>query len=360
MSKQRSLLLFENSIKSEATREKYLYYLNKFKEFYKLRDYDNILQIPQDKIQIMVEDYVMDLKKRVNPNAVPTPMYAIQSFLEVNDVELKWKKIKKLYPAKIKKSGGKAWLTKEIQRMLRFTSELRTIVLVHFIAASGMRIGAVPELHIRHLTRIENCYTILVYEDSTEEYITFLTPEATKLLDEYLDKRRNDGEHLGPNSPLFRTKYRIGIAKTRPMSQGATEAVIRKLIHKAGLRINKKGHRYDQQADHGFRKRWNTIVKTTDGMKIIMAEKMFAHSTPTIPLDETYLDPSIDKLFSEFKKAIPELTIDETERLRINNEHLQKEKSDLENEKHKVTKLERDMKNVNTILEEIQKRLKEN
>ncbi len=74
MSKQRSLLLFENSIKSEATREKYLYYLSKFKDFYKLRDYDSILQIPTEKLQEMVEDYVMDLKKRVNPNTVPTPI----------------------------------------------------------------------------------------------------------------------------------------------------------------------------------------------------------------------------------------------------------------------------------------------
>ncbi len=67
MSNQRSLLLFENSIKSEATREKYLYYLSKFKDFYKLRDYDSVLQIPTEKLQEMVEDYVMDLKKRVNP-----------------------------------------------------------------------------------------------------------------------------------------------------------------------------------------------------------------------------------------------------------------------------------------------------
>ena len=108
-------MLFENSIKTEETREKYFYYLKKFKEFYKLRDFDSIIQIPVGKLQIMVEDYVMDLKKRVSPNTVPTPMYAIQSFFEVNDVELKWKKIKRLYPAKIKKTGSKAWTTKNIQ-----------------------------------------------------------------------------------------------------------------------------------------------------------------------------------------------------------------------------------------------------
>lgn len=340
MSDQRSLLLFENSIKSEATREKYLYYLSKFKDFYKLRDYDSILQIPTEKLQEMVEDYVMDLKKRVNPNTIPTPMYAIQSFLEANDVELKWKKIKKLYPAKVKKSGGKAWTTKDIQKMLGQTSELRTKSLVHLLAASGIRIGGAAELELKHLTKMpEDCYAILIYEDSTEEYTTFLTPEASKALDEYLDRRRRDGEYLGPNSPVFRVKYRIGIEKVRPMSQKAMEAVFSKLIHKAGLRTNKKGYRYDRQADHGFRKRWNTIMKTTEGVKISLAEKMFGHSF-TIPLDETYLDPTLEKLFENYKKAIPELTIDEAERLRIKNEKLVKEKSEVKKLEKRIEELE--------------------
>jgi len=56
---QRSLLLFENSLKTEATREKYLYYLGRFKDFYKLKDYDSMLTIEQKQLQIMVEDYVI-------------------------------------------------------------------------------------------------------------------------------------------------------------------------------------------------------------------------------------------------------------------------------------------------------------
>jgi len=43
----------------------------------------------------MVKDYVMDLKKRVNPNSVSTYLYAIQAFLETNDIELNWKKIRR-------------------------------------------------------------------------------------------------------------------------------------------------------------------------------------------------------------------------------------------------------------------------
>jgi len=358
--KQRSILLFENSIKSEETREKYFYYLKKFKEFYKLRGFDSIIQIPVGKLQIMVEDYVMDLKKRVSPNSVPTPMCAIQSFLELNDIELRWKKIKRLYPAKVKKSGGKAWTTKDIQKMLSCTSELRTKAIVHLLASTACRIGALPDLKLKHLGQMQDgSKSILVYEDSTEEYTVFLTPEASMSLDAYFEKRQADKEYFDSESPLFRAKYQLGIQKVKPITKKAIEAITNSLIKKAGLRGEKKGNRYDVQADHGFRKRFNTILKTTSGVNLSLAERLMGHSV-TIPLDNVYLDLTTERLFEEFKKAIPELTIDDSERLKINNENLQKEKSDLENEKQKVTKLEQDMQNVNIVIEEIRKRLEKN
>jgi len=40
-------------------------------------------------LQIMVEDYIMDLKKRVNPNSVPTYINPLQTFLDVNENEIK-------------------------------------------------------------------------------------------------------------------------------------------------------------------------------------------------------------------------------------------------------------------------------
>ena len=47
--KPRTLLLFENSIKSEATRKLYNYALKKFVEYYKLRFIESILKIPDKK-----------------------------------------------------------------------------------------------------------------------------------------------------------------------------------------------------------------------------------------------------------------------------------------------------------------------
>ena len=358
---QRSMLIFENTIKSPATQKTYLYHLNKFMLFFDVKDYDGLAAITQKKLQIMMEDYVMHLKKTISPNAINLPIAAVKAFLDCNDVELRWSKIKRLKPARAKKTGGEAWLTSEVAKMLSFTTELRTKTLVHFIASSGIRIGALEDIKMRHIKQIDDCKSILVYDGTNEEYVTFLTPEASLMFDDYIQKRESNGERLTSESPAFRSSYQLGYAKVKPSNTNALKEIIRALILKSGLRINqiKIGKRYNKQADHGFRKRFNTILKTTSDMNISLAEKMMGHSV-TVALDNVYLDPTVEQLFKEFKKAIPELTIDESERLKIKNNKLQKEKSNLENEKWKVTRLEKKMDDVNVILDELQKRIKTN
>ncbi|WP_316506057.1 hypothetical protein [Nitrosopumilus sp.] len=76
-------------------------------------------------------------------------------------------------------------------------------------------IGIFNGLKIKHLKEIDDetygkCYAIIGYADEREEYITFLTPEAAKTLDQYFEKRRADGEKLTPESPIFREKYLLG------------------------------------------------------------------------------------------------------------------------------------------------------
>ena len=342
------MLIFENTIKSPATRKTYLYHLNKFMLFFDVKDYDGLAAITQKKLQIMMEDYVMHLKKTISPNAINLPIAAVKAFLDCNDVELRWSKIKRLKPARVKKTGGEAWLTSEVAKMLSFITELRTKTLVHFIASSGIRIGALEDIKMRHIKQIDDCKSILVYDGTNEEYVTFLTPEASLMFDDYIQKRESNGERLTPESPALRSSYQLGYAKVKPSNTNALKEIIRALILKSGLRINqiKIGKRYNKQADHGFRKRFNTILKTTSDMNISLVEKMMGHSV-TVALDNVYLDPTVEQLFKEFKKAIPELTIDDSERIRTEKKNLEQkqtevEKQRIENEKmlQRIEKLE--------------------
>ena len=85
--------------------------------------------------------------------------------------------------------------------------------------------------------------------------------------------------------------------------------------HKGSVEIKKRG-RYEKQANHAFRKRFDTILKSNQSVNINLAEKMMGHST-TIPLDNVYFKPAIEQLFDEYQKAIPELMIDDNHRFQL-------------------------------------------
>jgi len=284
----------------------------------------------------MIEDYVMDLKKRVNPNSVPTYLIPLQTFLDVNENEIKWKKIKRLFPAKIKSTGRRAYSTEDISKILRLESKQRNRVIIHILASTGMRRGALHELRIKHLRKMDNdCYAVLIYEGSTEEHWSFITPEASKELDSYLEKRTKDGEKLNENSPILRRIYQIGIQKVIPMTDKSVDQTVGRIVNRVGLRT-KNGNRFDTMLNHGFRKRFETIVKMNKEIPVAVAEKLIGHKAyyddrgNHIQLDDNYFVPETEQLFKFFEKVIPELTISDEARLEVANQKLQNEKSELE------------------------------
>jgi integrase/recombinase XerD len=315
-------------LNSKETIKQYTWYLKKFLEFYHIKGYDSLTTIEPNKLQTMIEDYVMDLKKRYSPNSLPTFYYPLQTFFEANDIELKWKKIKRLLPKKVKLSGDEAYTTQDIKKILDFAITQRNRALIHFLASSGVRVGAITGLCLRHLTEIQmGCKSVLIYDDSTEEYHTFLTPEASKAIDEYFNQRRKDGEHLTPDSPVFRENYQVGIQKPKFMTIQAVQGVIWRCTKQGGLRETKKGNRYSKQLDHSFRKRFNTILKLNKEINPNIIEKMMGHEKG---LDGVYLKPTKEEMFEEFKKGMADLTIDDSERVKAENFKLQLEKSTLE------------------------------
>lgn len=319
-------MLFQESCKSEHTRKIYLYYLDRFMAFSKITDYDTLAGTKPEQLQIMIEDYIMSLKKQVSPNTVQPMIYGVKSFLDANDIELKWRKIQKLFPEKVKRSGKLAWTRPQIYLMLKSARDSRARALIYFLSASGVRIGALPDLKIKHLSQIESCKVVTVYPDTKDEYITFLTPEASEALEQYFDKRKQDHENFNQNTPVFRSMYTVGSATPKAESKASLQEIIRHILIKAGIREKNPGvyKRHETQIDHGFRKYFNEIMKTTDGINLSYAEKMLGHSV-TISLDNHYLNNDLDKMFKEYKKAIPYLTIDETQRQQLKIDELKDE-----------------------------------
>lgn len=353
----RCILLLQSASKTKSTYKTYLYNLDRFRKYFMIKDFESLLKIESFKINEMIEDWIMYLTKQVSPNSIPTMYYGIELFFSMNDVLLNFKKLRRMLPSRVKKSGAKPWKTEDVRAMLDATRYKRDKALIHFLSSTGARIGSIEELSMKHLMNMpESCKAIFIYEDDKQEYWTFLTPEASNALEKYLEERSNDGERLNPNSPLFRTLYsRKNVHSPKPMAVMSARSVIYRCMKTARIKREKQGFAYDIQINHGFRKRFNTILKLENDLNSNIAEKLMGHKRG---LDGVYFQPTREECFEEFKKAIPELTIDES--LKLKSE-LGKEKSKMSeidfNKDKRIVELENRLNNTERLLLEIRNRL---
>ncbi len=340
----RSLVRFYAGIRSEITRKTYESDLKRFLRFVKIKDAGGLLQLKDSYLQELVEDYTIFLKKKeLRYNSVNCAVSALETFFFMNDKILNFKKIRKMMPEKLKLLGGKAWETENIKRMLESTTSLRNRAIIHLLASTGCRKGAVIGLKIRNVSEMpEGCKAILFYEGSKEEYTGFLTPEATKVLDLYLQERAGDGELLKPDSPLFRNKYSLGIGKVKPISYAGLKGMMGEIIGK--IRGKGDGSRREISSFHGFRKRFNTILKNNKEINLAIGEKLMGHSSKLIPLDTIYHTPSKEILFEEFCKAIPNLVIDSSERERIKRIKAEEKVDDMQKKQTEIDYMKEQIK----------------
>jgi integrase/recombinase XerD len=223
--------------------------------------------------------------------------------------------------------------------MLKYCERsIRKQSIIHFLASTGVRPAALvdPVLKIKHLKSMPNlndpinqphyCYAVKVYDESREGYWAFLTPEARKIIDRYLNGRKLTGEKLDDESPLFTTLGSRWNTKNQYLTDENMQEILGRIVKGSKIIRKKTGNRYDKSLVYMFRKRFNTVLKINNNVNSNIAEKLMAHKKG---LDGTYLQPSLDQFYAEFFKAISDLTIEDTERLRATNKILEKEKSEL-------------------------------
>jgi len=306
---------FYEVLKTPATRKSYQIHMKKFFD-YAHTDYDGLVKLPKNEIDDLIFNYIVSLKIKTEKTGKPSPnsynpmLYPIQTFLEQNDILLNWKKLKRYYPAKVPVSNQLAYQTVHIQKMLKLVNCPRDVSFVHLLASTGIRIGAVYDLTCSDLHYVQDGAVITIYKDSTNEYRVCLTPEATTALKTYLATRRNTKAH----DPLFTVRN-----NSRKLTDGSIKDIMKRLRNKIGLNVGQgRKTKNAYSANHAFRKR----------VEIIFSKASFEPSFKTyltnhdMTVSVYHYFKSIDdeSLYNEFKKAIPELTVDETERLKQKHE----------------------------------------
>jgi len=210
---------------------------------------------------------------------------------------------------------------------------------------------------------------IVVYENEEEEYVTFITPEASKAFEEYLEERKSHGEKITDDSFAFihekvAHKNFKNYEKYKPITEVLIRQILLPIIRNA--KVDRKrvpgSSRYRIAEVHGFRKFFATAVnraKIEVGHLEIPAinhndiEKILGHKNG---LKGLYYDPQNLDLFKEYKKAIPELTIDPTKRLMMENEKLESKNKDKQMLEDKVARQDQAIVKILSDLDELKKK----
>lgn len=349
----KDLVVFEKYCRSKATKEHYKYWFNDFLIWCKANvesmiTVEGLLQLKESALQEMVEDYVMEKRKVLSPNSLQLPIASLQLFFSMQDKVLNWKRIKKMIPEQIKKAGYSAYQNDDIKNMLVSAGRKRNRAFIHFLASTGCRIGTIPELKIKDLSDMQDdCKAVLFYEGTTDEYYGFLTPEARKALDEYLDERKKDGEYLNENSPVFRAEYRIGIQPVKSLTLRGIESLMERLVKKSKNRKKINRTRCNIMSAHGFRKRFASIIKLDNKISWAVSERLLGHKSY---LDEAYFRPTKENLFTEFKKVISDLTISDEDRIRAEKLLLENKLQAQKDQEKSVERLRKDFEESHAIV----------
>ena len=270
---------------------------------------------------------------------IRTPLAGVEKFLDVNRKLYHRKTLHSLITQDKDLGGGyEPFTNDDIAKMLSTTQKIRTKAIVLFLSSLGIRPSALVDPILKVVDLVEmphDCYAIKIYDGSREGYWGFLTPESRKAIDAYLRTRKRNGEVITEDSPLFASYARH--AKYKHMVPESLATTLQVLYRNAGIQRKKIGLRYNKALTYGFRKRFNTILKIDSSVNSNIAEKLMGHKRG---LDGAYLTPTREECFAEFVKAIPELTVGEEERQKIELTKQQEKITQLSKEKKRISELE--------------------
>ena len=364
--------LFLDSIKNKDTARRYNNLLHAFLKLIPNQIYQDALgKIPKDKemetlakffVEVARKDpdlvtniiaaYIKEDKKRVesgeiSPQTLPNHIKPIKAMLDSNRILIHWKSLTKLFPRIKRGSNDRAYTREEMQRMLEVSNDITDKVIILMFSSGGFRLEAWDYFTWKDVVFFRNedgSYkgaAVLVYRNDPEQYWTFITPEACSALEIYREKWRSDvGQYPKQDDPLIRAvKFPIPQRLNQKGVRKRIETVVRAIGLRPPLPPGKRRH--EVKLDHGFRKSFNTNMRRAK-VDYLDKEDMMGHKTGLEKHYERYNEEDFER-FAEYQKAIPFLTISDTERVRLENTVLLHEKTELEKNLSEIKELKRDI-----------------
>jgi integrase len=408
--KGESFELFSAAIRSPATRDPYERKLLGFLKRLNLTP-DEFAQFAKEGpsaaekiLSLLSQDRLKIERGEITAGTVNNWLKAVRLFLEMNDVILNWKKIKRMLPTIRRYALDRVPTLEELREILD-AADVRGKALTLVLVSSGIREGAVPSLRVSNYSKIRAPLSdigssmnsgnngpinrggqqllagkLVIYHGEPESYSAFISPEACIALDKYLDFRREHEEQITESSPLFRDKFdpvealdngkpsnnnsgsnsdehsfpsartiknetmiygtqKYDYPEVMPITEHSIRQYYNRLLRSIGIRKErKKRHEFSV---HGFRKYFKTKAELA-GVKPAAVEMLMGHSLGSV--SDSYFKPSESELLNEYLKASDALSINATQKLKLEVERLEAGISELEDKNRRIEELERKQK----------------
>jgi len=307
----------------------------------------SIARKDQQRAMQIILAYVRMLKTRtvlakndrdyLNPSSIPNKIKPIKKLLDMNGVGLGWKRIYCTYPEEDNTHKGRGYTREEIKMLLEHADGLATEFFILAACSGGMRVGAWENIKWKCVfpVYVEDdkyvvepktgnarivCGAMMLYEGTSEEYVSLISKEAWNKLELYKKEWiRTTGRK--PSNSDFLLLDKSG--KQIPMSVGAIRKRMLKIVRNAGLRdIPLDGQRrYEVPATHGFRRFWDKVMmdaaRSSDKLSALVKKKRLLGHGGIVKTDKNYYWTNILDLVPDYVVAMPDLTIDDSERLRV-------------------------------------------
>ena len=330
--------LFRAAIRSQSTRDPYERRLIRFLKWIDLTP-DHFISMskkdPSFSEKKIISFICMQVSRaqrgEITSGTISNFLKAIRLLLEMNDISLNWKKIRRVLPRARRYALDRIPTVEEIQEIIE-AADLRGKALTLVPATSGVREGAIESFKVDDYTHIERegkvvAGRLVVYSGDPEKYVTFITPETCYALDRYLNFRREHREKVTGNSPLVRDKFdpikgqyghgkKDSIEVVVPMTAASIRQYYNRLLFSIGIR-NQRKRRHDFSV-HGFRKFFKTKAEI-GGMKPINVETLMGHSTG---VSDSYYRPTENELLEDYLKVVEYFTIKSESRLKTEVEEI--------------------------------------
>ena len=146
---------FLYSLKSKETQRMYLYYLDYFEKFHG-KPIDNLLSLHGKVIEEILIKYIISMRdKGLSSSTVSCRLTGVLSFLDVNDITINHKKLKRFMGESKKTVRDEAYTHQDLTNMFE-VGTFRTKVIIAIYSSTGIRKSALIDLKLKHLERIDN------------------------------------------------------------------------------------------------------------------------------------------------------------------------------------------------------------